>query len=126
MLLSSSLNGDQTDNRDAKYSRGVNAVSRQLEKKTKVGQSSPAQVTYEIFDGWGSVGHELWPMIRVVDTVRIYSKLNNQVSLFVGVCTFCLPNSVLLIEAISKVMTDRRHLWQPVYRAPLAHYFVWH
>lgn len=65
-------------------------------------------------------------MIRVVETVRIYSKLNNQVSLFVGVCTFCLPNSVLLIEAISKVMTDRRHLWQPVYRAPLARYFVCH
>lgn len=95
-------------------------------KKTQVGQSSPAQVTHERFDGCGSVGCELWQMIRVVEKVRIYSKLNNQVSPFGGVCTFCLPNSVLLIEAISKVMTDWRHLWQPVYRAPLARYFVWH
>ena len=126
MLLLSSHNGDQREKREAKYSRGINAVSRQPEKKTQVGQSSPAQVTHERFDGCGSVGCELWQMIRVVEKVRIYSKLNNQVSPFGGVCTFCLPNSVLLIEAISKVMTDWRHLWQPVYRAPLARYFVWH
>lgn len=39
---------------------------------------------------------------------------------------FGLLNSRLRVEAISEAVREWRHLWQPVYCAPLAHYSVWH